>query len=103
MYIFLLIVFSFFACIGLIRFIDAVLGSAYRDFSPSVLVLKSLSADNVEMRVRRAVSACESLRCEHLQCECLDEESAKICEKLGEKHPIIEVVLPIDDTDKREK
>ena len=90
-YIFGLIILTFFAVIGLAGFITAVMRGCGSD-DKLKLVLSELTAGTAEARVRRAVSICEDIRCEHLICECADNEAARICEKLRDDHGIISII-----------
>ena len=91
LYIIVLIIMTFFAVIGLITFINAlILGNDLRNEDVK-LVLDSLSGNSAERRVRKAVNICEELSCRRLVCECSDEEARFICKKLKERYPIIEI------------
>ena len=101
MYIIGLIILSFFALVGAVGFITALFGRSFDDSNPSELVLKALTAETAEVRVRRAAERCAQLRCEHLRCECLDDEALLICEKLRREYPVIEAVDKAEATEKR--
>lgn len=87
------IILGFFALLGLLSFLSALIGRAYREYNPSMLVLRALCAATAEVRVRCAAARCVELRCEHLRCECADEEALIICRKLRREYPIIEAVM----------
>ena len=91
MYILGMIVLTFFAVIGAASFITAISRSISGKDDCFVLVLKDLTENDAEIRVRRAVQLCGELRCEQLICECADDAAVRICEILREKHPIIEI------------
>lgn len=91
MYILGMITLTFFAIIGLASFITAICRRTYVKDDRAVLVLRELTADNAEHRVRRAAAVCEELRCERLICECADDTAAEICDLLSADYPVIEI------------
>lgn len=83
------IVLSFFAVIGVLCFIGACVRNLSSEGNSAVLILKNVSGSDAEMRVRKAASVCEHIRCEQLLCECTDDEAVMICEVLQRYYPVI--------------
>lgn len=83
------IVLSFFALIGAAAFVSALLGGSADE--QTALVLEKLTVKDAEMRVRRAASMCDRIRCQRLICRCVDEDAEHICEHLMREYRIIEI------------
>ena len=90
MYIFGLIILTFFAVIGLTVFINEIIRSGHDD-DRMMIMLTSLNADNAEMRVRYAAKVCTDIRCSRLLCQCDDVTAREICERLKDTYPVIKI------------
>ena len=88
MYIFGMLILTFFAVIGVAVFITALYRARGADKHLSI-VLSELYADNAEVRIRNAAELCSEIRCERLICECADTQTMSICARLSRDHPII--------------
>ena len=92
LYILCLIMLTFFAVIGLLTFINAiVLGLSSKNDDMNI-ILPSLTGSDAEHRVRKAVYICEEIGCRRLICKCADDEARLICSKLKASYPVIEIV-----------
>ena len=91
MYIFCLIMLSFFAVIGLASFVTSLIRSRVGSDIDLAVILYGLRATDAEARARKAAVICEEIRCKKLICECTDDEAAEICRKLQRTHGIIEI------------
>lgn len=94
MYILGMIVLIFFAIIGLCAFITAVIDAAHSSTEDEILiVLRKLTADNAESRIRKSARICMSTKGAGLICVCDSGEPAySICEMMKRDHPFIEIV-----------
>lgn len=92
MYIAMMITVGFFAVIGVAVFLSALLRCGEQDVD-SELVLRNLTAENAEARVRSAASACEKLRCPKLICICSELEAERICALLKKEYGVIEISI----------
>ena len=95
MYIFGLIILTFFAVIGLTVFINEIVRSGHED-DKMTLTLTSLTAGDAEIRVRRAARICSDIRCSRLLCQCDDVTAIEICETLRADYPVIEIQAKVD-------
>jgi len=92
MYIFGMILLSFFALVGIAFFIDAVTGALHRVKGDMILLLPSLSADDAEARTRQAARLCEREDGTAVICLCdHDSEAEAICHRLSDEYPCITV------------
>lgn len=92
MYIFCMIILIFFAIIGLCAFITALLDSIYKSSGVTVLILKEISADNAEARIRSAARICQRHKGMRLICECDEDNPAyDICRLMQKEYPFLEI------------
>ena len=92
MYILCMIILIFFAIIGLCAFIAALLDVFYRSDGETVMILKELSADNAEARIRSAARICQKHNGMHLVCICDEENPAyDICCLMKKEYPFLEI------------
>ncbi len=92
MYILSMILLIFFAIIGLCAFITAIMDLSCRGSGDAELVLKSLTAENAEARIRSAARIAEHHRGIRVICICGDDDPVKqICYLMQKEFPFIEV------------
>ena len=99
-YILSMVTLVFFAIIGISTFISSVKGIGHRAGPDASLVIKGLTAQNAEARIRAAVSICLRYRGTELLAECEDVEAKEICEKLTEGYPFVNIVMKQNDKHK---
>lgn len=92
MYIFSMILLIFFAIVGLCAFISALLDIAYKGNSNAVLMLRNLTPDNAEVRIRRAARICLHHTDIRLICICpKDNPAYDICLMMQKEYPFLEI------------
>ena len=92
MYILSMIILIFFAIIGLCAFITAVIDSMHSGAGELLIILRELSEDNAEARIRKAVGICRSCKGTRVICVCEKSDPAyKICEMMQRDHPFITI------------
>ena len=92
MYILSMIILIFFAIIGLCAFITAVIDSMHSGAGELLIILRELSEDNAEARVRKAAGICRNCRGSRIICVCeKDSPEESICEMLKRDHPFITI------------
>lgn len=92
MFIFCMIILIFFAVIGLCAFITSILDYCYKGDQESVLIIKNLSADNAEARIRSAARICQHHKGMRLRCICGEDDPAfDICVLMQKEYPLMEI------------
>lgn len=92
MYIFCLIILIFFAIIGICAFITSLLDHCYHGEHESVLIIKDLSAENAEARIRSAARICQHHKGMRLRCVCSEENPAyDICKLMQKEYSLMEI------------
>lgn len=92
MYIFCMIILIFLAIIGLCAFITALLDVFYKGSGETVLLLKNLSAENAEARIRSAARICQHHHGIKLVCLCDEDHPAyDICHLMQQEYPFLEI------------
>lgn len=96
MYILCMILLVFFALIGLCAFVTAVADIFWRSSDSEILIiLRKLSENSAEQKIRRAARIARSNRGARLICFCSYENPAhKICESIKNEYPFIEIIDP---------
>ena len=93
MVIFGMLILIFFAIIGLCAFISSLLDIFYNNKSEALIILRDLSADNAEARVRSAARLCLRKPSMRLLCVCDEENPAyDICLLLKKEYPFLEII-----------
>lgn len=92
MYILCMIILIFFAVIGLCAFISALVDCLYRSDGEAVLILKELSADNAEARIRSAARICHHHAGMSVVCICGEEDPTyDICALMQKEFPFLRI------------
>ena len=95
MTIFSMIILVFFAVIGLCTFIASIIGTCFKSAGEADLILRSLSPDSAEQRIRTAAHICQTHRGYRLICVCADSDPAyDICALMQKDYPFIEIIPP---------
>lgn len=82
----------FFAVIGLCSFITALLDCACREEQDILLLLRGLTEDSAEMRIRHAARLCKKEKSARLICICEQDNPARdICLLMQKEYPFIEI------------
>lgn len=84
-----IILLVFFALIGVLAFLSALIGAG--EDKKQVMVLEDLREENAEYRIRRAARRCERIRCGRLICRCEDAGAERICKILMKEYRMIEL------------
>ena len=93
MYILCMIILVFFAVIGLCAFITALIDRLYQNSDQSELILRDLSPDNAEARIRSAARICLHHTGIKLICVCDEDDPVyDICCLMQKEYPFMEIV-----------
>ena len=93
MYILCMIVLVFFAVIGLCAFAAALLDQFYQGSTDAELILKNLSPDNAESRIRSAAHICRRQKGIRLIILCSETDPAyDICRLMQKDYPFVEIM-----------
>ena len=92
MYILCMIILIFFAIIGICALITSLLDHCYHGDHETTLVLKELSAENAEARIRSAARICQHHKGMRLICICgKDDPAFDICVMMQKEYPLMEL------------
>ncbi|WP_405356490.1 hypothetical protein [Ruminococcus sp.] len=92
MYILCMIILIFFAIIGICALITSLLDHCYHGDHETMLVLKELSTENAEARIRSAARICQHHKGMKLRCICDEDDPAfDICVMMQKEYPSMEL------------
>lgn len=92
MYILCMIILIFFAIIGICALITSLLDHCYHGNHETMLVLKELSTENAEARIRSAARICQHHKGMKLRCICDEDDPAfDICVMMQKEYPSMEL------------
>ena len=92
MYILCMIILIFFAIIGICALITSLLDHCYHGDHETMLVLKELSTENAEARIRSAARICQHHKGMKLQYVCDENDPAfDICAMMQKEYPLMKL------------